>query len=71
MDDWFFTILLSYEAKKEAEAKEGEDMSKPPADPTKVDPTVNNVVTDGNMWTMGMSDASFERTGHAPLKWNN
>merc|ERR1711865_792540 len=59
------------EAKKEAEAKEGDDPSKPTVDPTKIDPFVNNVVTDGNGATMGMSDGSLERMGHAPLKWNN
>merc|ERR1711865_619564 len=56
------------EAKKEAEAKEGDDPSKPTVDPTKIDPFVNNVVTDGNMATMGMTDGSLERMGHAPLK---
>ena len=35
------------------------------------DPTRNNVVADGNSWTMKMSDGALERETPFPLKWAN
>tara|TARA_B110001450_G_C17477155_1_gene422674 strand:- start:125 stop:745 length:621 start_codon:yes stop_codon:yes gene_type:complete len=59
------------EEKKAAEEEvvEGEDLEKPKVDLN--DPTRNNVVADGNSWTMKMSNDALERDTPFPLKWAN
>ena len=59
------------EAKKAEEEAvvEGENLEEKKPDLS--DPTRNNVVTDGNSWTMKMSDASLDRADPYPLKWAN
>merc|ERR1719263_1550319 len=53
----------------EEEVKEGEDLEAKKPDLS--DPTRNNVVADGNSWTMKMSDSALERDNAYPLKWAN
>ena len=59
------------EEKKAAEEEvvEGEDLEAKKPDLS--DPTRNNVVADGNSWTMKMSDAALDRDTPFPLKWAN
>ena len=52
----------------EEEVVEGENLEEKKPDLS--DPTRNNVVSDGNSWTMKMSDAALEGPSHA-LKWAN
>ena len=59
------------EEKKAAEEEvvDGDDLEKKKPDLN--DPTRNNVVSDGNAWTMKMSDAALEKGNPFPLKWAN